>query len=303
MSKWGPEEIQKARDYTGSTLSMNVLFFRVFRCRSVFSVFTFHVSRFTSLVSLWLLLAFGKQRALAAEWSGHIAAEPRLFPQAPLSSAQHKEGNLSIVFQPEFYHEWANGDMSLTVESYLRLDQHDSKRTHFDIRELFWQKVADSWELRIGIGKVFWGVAESQHLVDIINQTDLVENIDGEDKLGQPMVNLTWIQSWGTVDFFILPFFRERTFPGEEGRLRFPLPVDTDHAIYESDAEERHVDWAIRWSHTLGDFDIGAAHFYGTSREPGLVHRGINTWSGNLEKVSNLFKDLSAQKLPPLCTK
>jgi len=37
---------------------------------------------------------------------------------------------------------------------------------------------------------------------------------------------------------------------------------------YESDAEEWHVDWATRWSHTLGAFDVGASHFSGTSREP-----------------------------------
>jgi len=153
---------------------------------------------------------------------------------------------------------------------YFRLDQHDSRRTHFDLREFFWQKVADSWELRVGLIRVFWGVTESQHLVDIINQTDLVDNFDGEDKLGQPAINFSWIQSWGTVDAFVIPFFRERTFVGEEGRLRFPPLVDTDQTVYESGAEEFHVDLAGRWSHTLGDFDVGISHFYGTSREPRL---------------------------------
>ena len=230
-----------------------------------------HVSRFTFYVLLSFFLSFGAQGALAAEFSGRTAVEGRIFPQEALSPTQHGRENLSIVLEPEFYHEWADGDMSLTIEPYFHLDQHDSERTHFDVREFFWQVVGDTWELQVGLNTVFWGVTESQHLVDIINQTDLVENLDGEDKLGQPMVNFTWIQSWGTVDFFILPFFRERTFPGEEGRLRFPLPVDTDHPVYESDAEERHVDLAARWSHTLGDFDVGVSHFYGTSREPGLA--------------------------------
>jgi len=59
---------------------------------------------------------------------------------------------------------------------------------------------------RLQVG--FWGVTEFQHLVDIINQTDLVENIDTEDKLGQPMINLALINDWGTVDLFIMPYFR-----------------------------------------------------------------------------------------------
>ena len=36
---------------------------------------------------------------------------------------------------------------------------------------------------------------------------DLVENIDTEDKLGQPMLNLAFIQDSGTVDFFVMPYF------------------------------------------------------------------------------------------------
>jgi hypothetical protein len=51
--------------------------------------------------------------------------------------------------------------------------------------------------------------------VDIINQTDLVENIDGEDKLGQPMVHFSYFGDWGVVDFFLLPYLRERTYPGK----------------------------------------------------------------------------------------
>ena len=122
----------------------------------------------------------------------------------------------------------------------------------------------------IGLRKVFWGVTESAHLVDIVNQTDLVENIDTEDKLGQPMVNLTLLRDWGTLDLFLMPWFRERTFPGADGRPRAPLYVDESAARYESGAGERHLDAAVRWSHYFGDWDIGVAHFSGTGREPTL---------------------------------
>ena len=125
--------------------------------------------------------------------------------------------------------------------------------------------------MRLGVRKVFWGVTEILHLVDIINQTDLVENIDAEDKLGQPMVNLSLARDWGTLDFFLLPWFRERTFPGNRGRLRAPIVVDTDRTVYESSMEENHIDGAIRYSHSVGAWDIGVAHFIGTGREPTLL--------------------------------
>ncbi|MDQ3774277.1 MAG: hypothetical protein M3461_07895 [Pseudomonadota bacterium] len=118
---------------------------------------------------------------------------------------------------------------------------------------------------------MFWGVAESRHLVNIINQDDRVEDIDEEDKLCQPMVNLNLSQDWGNLSLFILPGFRERTFPDREARLRGQLFVDTDRAEFESAAEEWHVDYAARWSHTFEDWDIGVAQFWGTAREPRLI--------------------------------
>lgn len=207
---------------------------------------------------------------MRVEWSGSVAVENRYFFDGPLDPGQH-ENNISIAIQPEYYREWDKGHQSLTVVPFLRVDQNDDERTHFDMRELFWQKAADSWELRAGLGKVFWGVTESQHLVDIINQTDLIENIDGEDKLGQPMINLTLIRELGTFDLFVLPGFRERSFPGRAGRLRTPLFVATDLARYDAGSEQRHIDLALRGFRTLGAWEVGLSHFSGTSREPSLL--------------------------------
>jgi hypothetical protein len=118
---------------------------------------------------------------------------------------------------------------------------------------------------------VFWGVTEFKHLVDIVNQTDLVENIDGEDKLGQPMAHLSLIRDWGIVDLYLLTGFRERTYPGTDGRLRLSVPIDTDRASYESGAEQARIDAAVRWTHNLGPVEFGVYHFSGTSRDPQLV--------------------------------
>ena len=225
----------------------------------------------------------------ANEWSGNIALEYRQFSHDAFSSSQYNQYG-SVAIQPEWFHEWEGGKQSLTFVPFTRWDEHDEERTHSDIRELSWLKVFDESELRVGIRKVFWGVSESQHLVDIINQTDLVENMDGEDKLGQPMINYALINHWGTLDLFILPYFRERTFPGLNGRLRTSIIVDTSNPIYESSDKENHVDYAARWTHNIGNWDIGLSHFNGTSRDPSFVG-GLDS-SGNpvLIPVYNLLQ-------------
>ena len=124
------------------------------------------------------------------------------------------------------------------------------------------------WELRLGVDRVFWGVTESQHLVDIINQTDLVEHPNKESKLGQPMAHLTWSAEWGILEFFALTYHRARTYPGLHGRLRSAIVIDDEHVTYESAAKEWRVDLAARYSHSFGPFDLGLSVFDGTSREP-----------------------------------
>jgi hypothetical protein len=150
--------------------------------------------------------------AQAGDWSGYVAGEFLGFTENPQFSSQYNS-YLSIAAEPEYIHEWNKGNDIFTFTPYAMGDNHDYRRTHTDIREFSWIHATQDWELTTGISKVFWGVTESVHLVDIINQTDLVINEDGEDKLGQPMVNLSLIRDWGVVDLFVLPGFRERTFP------------------------------------------------------------------------------------------
>ncbi len=224
------------------------------------------------LISLLLLLPLTLN---GAEWSSEVAVEGRAFIEDALSDEQ-SESSISIAFKTEFYHDWDEGRQSLTVTPFLRWDQQDEQRSHGDIREFIWLYAAERWEFQAGLGRVFWGVTESVHLVDIINQTDLIESPDGEQKLGQPMIKLSLEREIGIFDLFILPGFRERTFPGEEGRLRSQPPVDVDQARYESSDEDRHIDFALRWSHSLGDWEIGLSHFYGTSRDPDFQLAGSN---------------------------
>jgi hypothetical protein len=222
----------------------------------------------TAIVLFFMFGLVNSTVAVSHELSGHILLGERLFFQDPLYPEQ-KNNNTFVTIQPEYYNEWESGS-SFTATLFASIDSVDSERTHFDIRELNYLLLNDLWELRVGISKVFWGVTEFVHLVDIANQTDLVESLDGEEKLGQPMVAFSLPMDWGTIDLFLLPYFRERTFPGPDGRPRSQLEVDTDNAEYESDDKENHIDFAGRYSHTMGDWEIGLSHFRGTGREPTL---------------------------------
>ncbi|WP_432472878.1 hypothetical protein [Amphritea sp. HPY] len=221
-----------------------------------------------ALSLLALLPAASQADEVFFEFSGKVSAELRGYADEGQFTGQDYRSSAAAAFEPELFWEWNDGGDSLTFTPYYRVDQRDDERSHGDIRELSWIHVGEDWELRTGIRKVFWGVTEFSHLVDVINQTDAVEDSDGEDKLGQPMVNLSLVRDWGIVDLFVLPGFRERTFAGQDGRLRSGLIVDTDAAVYESGAAENHVDTAVRWSQSFDLFDLGLYWFRGTNRDP-----------------------------------
>jgi len=208
--------------------------------------------------------------AVDTKVSGFVGVELRGFVSDARFADQLNGFQPSLVIQPEFEAETGNDEGQISVIPFARLDSRDDRRTHIDFREAYWSRVEKEWEVLAGINQVFWGVTESHHLVDIINQIDFVEDVDNEDKLGQPMLNLATERDWGALSLFVMPWFRERTFPEKRGRLRFPLVVDHD-VEYESDAGQHHVDVAVRYSHFIDEWDLGLHYFRGTGREPRLV--------------------------------
>lgn len=203
-----------------------------------------------------------------AEWSkrGDIKFQLQGFTDSSLHTAT-QSFNASVSGNAEFNRAIGeNGN--LTISPFFRLDQHDDERTHVDLREFIYRHSGETWEVNVGLGKVFWGVAESNNLVDIVNQKDAVEGLSPEHKLGQPMINLLLLRDWGEVSLLVLPGFRERTFAGKDGRPRGFFAVDTDNAGYESGNENAHIDLAARVSGAINEWDLGAHVFHGTSREP-----------------------------------
>lgn len=201
------------------------------------------------------------------QFSGEVKAEYRYYPNEGEYGNNAKHHG-SIVIKPEYSLSWDNDRKVVSFVPFVRLDQRDTDRSHYDIREL---SMVSSWsylELRIGISKVFWGVTESQHLLDVINQSDFVENPDGEQKLGQAMINPALVTPAGNFELFILPYFRERTFSGENGRYRSAVLVDTERAEFTDEDENQHIDVALRWSANWQDLEWAASYFTGTDRDP-----------------------------------
>jgi hypothetical protein len=215
--------------------------------------------------------------AVAQEFKANLllGVELRYFPEnAEWAGQDDRHFYPSILGQVDLSYGWGENRNEINVVGFGRFDLHDSRRTHADLREGHYRYKGGDWELLIGAHRVFWGVAESRHLVNVINQVDAVEDIDGDEYLGQPMVNLAFQGSWGRVDFYAMSYFRERTFNSNDARLRGPLPVKKVHdPDYEAKWGQWNVDFAARYQNSFGPVDLGVSAFHGTNREPTLRTR------------------------------
>ena len=230
--------------------------------------FSCDITKVSLIISIILSSSFLYSKV---ERYGEVSFENRSFSEQGLFNQQ--KNHYSFTLSPEFYFESEDQNTSFTFKTKIRKDSLDNERNLFDIQDLSLIKVKNSYETRIGIRRDFWGVTETVHRVDIINQTDQVESFDGEDKLGQPMINFSLERDWGVLDIYALIGFRERTFAGEKGRLRAPFLIDTNSAIYESGAKNLRTDFAFRWSQSYRNLEIALSHFSGTSREPKFINK------------------------------
>ena len=228
-------------------------------------------------LSAGLALAAGPVFALDIDLSGNVDLEWRHFtkPGSDYAGADdplREQDFASVSGELELGLFSRSGNHAVVLKPFGRYDQHDHERSHADLREAKYRYLRGSAELTVGVDKEFWGVTEFQHLVDIINQTDNVESVDGEAKLGQPMVKLAWSSRYGTLTGYALPFFRIRQYADPvTGRPNLGFVVDDSTTLFESGEGRRTDDYALRYKHSFGPFDVGLSWFDGTARAPQLL--------------------------------
>ena len=217
------------------------------------------------------------QKKWELDFTVEVEAENQFFASEGLYPDQ-KDYFLSGALKPKLDIKSVDGNHTFKFEFFARGSIQDPNRSHVDIRQAYYQRKVNSVTITAGMRKVFWGVTESNHLVDIINQSDVVESTDGKEKLGQAMLQIAKNSKLGNFEFFYLPYSRRIQLPSKTGRNRFPVVLEREDITFRSSDEAWHPSFAARWSRTVGDFSLGVAHFYGTSREP--LFLGFNPATG-----------------------
>ena len=220
---------------------------------------------------LVLLPVLGGCAAPNVTASGSVAADGRVFFAPPKYAGQDRGDAVSLVAEPQLEAKTEDAEHTLTLRPFYRLDPADEKRSHADVRQASYHLSLEHFEAGAGAGVFTWGVLESYRPTDVMNQTDFVEAVDGNAKLGQPYAELGWIGESTAFRLYYLPYFRERTFQGVRGRPRFPSVIDTDNPLFATKNRQWEPSAAGRFTWNAGDLDLGVGLFTGLGREPAFV--------------------------------
>jgi hypothetical protein len=192
--------------------------------------------------------------------------------QLQYAQAQPGYARSATAVSGQFEAQGPAGDKGrLELKAFVRHDLRDPQGRYVDLPVAKYSLGLGDWQYDIGFDTVFWGVAESQRLVNVVNQVDPVRSLRGDVTLGQPMLSVSRSGESFKLQAALLPWFRERPFAGTSFRPGLPLPVDDSDPLYESERGRRHVDGVVRASGRLGGVEGGLSLFDGTLRDPAFV--------------------------------
>ena len=234
--------------------------------------------------------------ALEYKLYGLVQPEFSIFTNGDGKHHQSKN-NYSLFTKSNFISYLDERDAKITISAIARYDEKDSERRYIDFQKLKYEQYFENYTFKIGNEIIFWGVNESFNIIDIINQSNLAEDMTGTKKLGQPLLSLAYDNNYGTIDLYLMPYFIERKFPSKNGRPRLALEVDQNSITYESSAKEQKLDFALRYSMVYDDYDIGIAHFHGNNRAPQLnINPSTLKFNPHYTTLSQTSLDIQATK-------
>ena len=215
-------------------------------------------------------------------FEGEIGTTLRYFPSDGLYVGQDSSGISPIVDgRLSFSNELENGQVVLELSGRYNTR---SKEGYADIPRGYFQYFGNGFDVLVGSNIEYWGVSESQQVVDVINQTYNLGNPVDQQSLGQPMINVNVYTGMNSsLSFYALLGFRERDFGDRDTRFRSPLGTNEDFAFFEEESN-RHVDFAVRYrtSQNLGNasVDFAVSYFRGTDRDPKMLLGCTNETGG-----------------------
>ena len=124
---------------------------------------------------LYLCLLILSKNVFALEYKSYGYIQPEFSYFIDGKGKHNQSEDKSSVFGQGTFIAYLQEDSSkITIKAIGRYDDKDNNRTYFDLQKFKYEYFLDDATLSIGNDIIFWGVNESFHVVDIINQSNTI---------------------------------------------------------------------------------------------------------------------------------
>lgn len=144
------------------------------------------------------------------------------------------------------------------------------------IREVYFDKYLDSYDIRIGKQNIIWGRSDGGFVTDILTPLDLREFLtqDPEDlRIGLTAFNVTRYFGSNSLQFVLSPAFQRDLFPDPDTRW-FPVndidsPIPVEFVQADSPSTLSDIQLAAQYSvRSISDLDLDLMLYYWTHPMP-----------------------------------
>jgi hypothetical protein len=171
-----------------------------------------------------------------------------------------------------------------------RISSGTSGDASIDFREAHVTARLGDADILVGNTILFWGKVESYNPVDVVNSKDFSRGLMRSEKLGAPMLRLSWPVGPGQLDLLAIDF-AENIYPGLSSRERLGLRIAKGET-FSGGAERDDVASAVRWSGYFGDVDLGISWFRGTGNEPRLLQQVDGSMKPDYSRITQAGIDI-----------
>ncbi len=215
-------------------------------------------------LSLGLCLAMVSHLAVAQSLRGSLETGAEVFTQAPAFTSQS-----DAAVQP-YVKLRLQGAAELGPETELVLNSRAvatifaDQKIFGDASEAFLEHRMGRYSIRAGMLDERWGFLDAKNPANIFNALDIVEDYQGDVRLGQPGAAFRFVGDSLGFTLLASPMAREQRTPDGRDRLRLTgLPLR--NARFENGRWTPSV--AARVNLNLENLELAVSHFHGTSRE------------------------------------
>ena len=190
---------------------------------------------------------------------GQITLEGRVFGDD--QNAATVDQGLGLLGRVEVSHR--HKPFREKARVYGRLDGRDPNRTVFIVEELWAEAKWGDFRIRIGADLQNWTATEAFHPADIINARNLDSDSENYEKVGEPMLRLSYKLGSGSVSAYFFPYYSRTIFPAQSSRLSFIPPGIEVGPFLRMDAQGDLTDrdfgpqGAVRITQSFRGIDLG----------------------------------------------